>query len=312
MTELLSSCYSFSPREYWGLLETITLNRAQELQNIFSDFHLSSHACLAVVGSDGKRERHPQSKTEVVIWQSQPDHQPPDLPKWYEQSFDRPYSDSFDSGKKGCEVKTLSEPVPLSYAFGDEDLVYPDRVLNAHPILGNQDIYYAGRRRVLAEMTDDTETGKRIREHLKQQRATYKQALTSYVYRNQPVFSLDPPAQFYNGEGGVFGFKIPVLRLVQRCLDTVTVKAIRTGLLDIGTASVQLPTPTIERLDYFMKLGVLPEDGEVSLAYLWFLKQYHCAQELYQQAGRKVELEFDLETYNNHIRSLLSFMKKRG
>src|SRR5437868_15522377 len=58
-----------SPQEYVGLVDAINRNTITDLQCDLADFPANySSMCFTVTGSDGKLERHLQSRTELVIF----------------------------------------------------------------------------------------------------------------------------------------------------------------------------------------------------------------------------------------------------
>ena len=76
-----NSCYNLRGFEYGGLLETIGVNWRNELKErltdaLFDDELLrGKQYCFITPGSDGKKERHPQSKTELILLLRQKDPQ---------------------------------------------------------------------------------------------------------------------------------------------------------------------------------------------------------------------------------------------
>src|SRR6266516_6458312 len=58
-----------SPQEYVGLMDAINRNTIADLKGDLVDFPANyASLCFTVTGSDGKLERHPQSRTELVIF----------------------------------------------------------------------------------------------------------------------------------------------------------------------------------------------------------------------------------------------------
>lgn len=57
--------YDLNPEEYGGLLEALSYNRRISLKNQLEiiEKEWGDKVALIFTGSDGKRERHPQSKT---------------------------------------------------------------------------------------------------------------------------------------------------------------------------------------------------------------------------------------------------------
>lgn len=63
--------YKLSLSEYDGLVRVCCLNWRNELIKLLigegAASYLGKNDAVIVVGSDGKQERHPQSKTEIVV-----------------------------------------------------------------------------------------------------------------------------------------------------------------------------------------------------------------------------------------------------
>jgi len=298
--------------EYHGLVKTIAENRRQELQVLFNPLiekFGSKGWSLILVGSDGKQERHPQSKTEIVL-----------LCK--------------DSRSKGIMTKVITDlisqstdPVefteikvledkksPLSFYNGQPNQCFPDRVLNASFLLGDDDIFIQSRKQVLSEMSEESELGRKIREELKKQLTSYKKALSSGQYRGQFIF--DENNQYYfetdDWKKARMGFKMGPLRAVQRKLDILTLNAIKQGNLTIDDVAKNCPSNTCERIDFLTKKGILDENqvGIIIEAYLWFLREYHRAQELFKDSSRQevISCSFNQEEFKRYRQVLLDFL----
>lgn len=300
-----------TPIEYGGLILSTNENRREELKVIFADFPLHSQACLVLTGSDGKQERQTRSKTEISLWQyPNATHTDHDLIDWYNDYFGLAYPDAFDSqrGEK-IDLKTIGGNQVLSFAFQDSSLVYPDRMLNASYLTGNEDVYVSGRKAILEELGKNDEVSKRIRRKMVEQLKNYNRA-GDKGYNGSPTFTLDPPIQFYDWENRITGFKMPVLRLVQRFLDLKTLDAVKSGRLDPNVAAGEIPTFTIKRMGYLGCRGLAPLHSEAKASYLWFLQQYNFAQEKHCIDGNLVRLPFNIEEYRKHISILSKYVKR--
>src|SRR3989344_6835857 len=64
-----------SPTEYVGMIQSSNHDTQQDLRGVLKKLPLEKDQCLVVAGSDGKGERHSQSKTEFVVIQED-DHFP--------------------------------------------------------------------------------------------------------------------------------------------------------------------------------------------------------------------------------------------
>ena len=299
--------------EYHGLVKTIAENRRQELQVLFNPLiekFGSKGWSLILVGSDGKQERHPQSKTEVVLLFKKKDHKADEMVREL-----KTLTSQSPDPIEFTEIKVLEdEQSPLSFYNGQPNQCFPDRVLNASFLLGEDDIFIQSRRQVLSEMSEESELGKKVRKELKEQLTSYKNALISGQYRGQIIF--DENNQYYfetdDWKRARMGFKMGPLRAVQRKLDILTLNAIKQGNLTIDDVAENCPSNTCERIDFLAKKGILDENQvEIIIeAYLWFLREYHRAQELFKDSSRQevISCSFYQEEFKQYRQVLLDFL----
>lgn len=275
-------CYSLEESEYWGLLQTIQKNWRSDLEGKYlmlakdnKKLLRGKSYCLILPGSDGKGERHPQSKTEMILLLGR------ENPK-LEREIIQKVRDINNEGFLGLmETKVVGgDEEMLSFFRRSRLSVYPDRVLNSCFLAGDNQLYFQARRQVLEEMTN-----KRIKEEMKEQLRQYKKAIETGEYRGLKVFSEERREQYYfessNPKETRFGFKISFLRAVQRKLDLQTAQLAESKKEELDALAQNLPTSTVERIGYFSRRGFLDPNFAPKLqrAYLWFLKNYHCAQE---------------------------------
>lgn len=296
--------YSLHPFEYLGLVETVNANMLGTHRNVLANFTTAADQTIITVGSDGKLERHAQSKTEFAILQVGPDpYRTADAIARHLQ--DRLYDTHYEVGPNGTiDVKDLADDeTPLSWAFGLSRLIYPDRVLNATWVMGNRHTFEEARRKVLEEMGQES----RIRRTLATQLKSYKRAMREGIFHHTPAFSLSDHVQFYSELPPITaGFKSSFLRAVQRKLDLTTGRLIRDGKLTAHDAARTLPATTTGRLQFLADQGFLApaQSEEVQEAYGWFLREYHHAQEVYKSKRTLVAVPFavsEFETYAQHI-----------
>lgn len=304
-----------SPEEYAGDVEAINQNRRLNLAEAFARAPINPRTdAVILTGSDGKSERHTQSKTEMTILTTTRDgDQGASLATWYRPRFRHNFSERFDvSPTTGLpEVKVVDpddQPVPLSYAYNDRELIYPDRILNTQFLLGNPEVLQRAKEQVLREATDDSEVGRRIREEIGAQLRIAMKGLNEGVYRRKNLFTLDPPQQYYDEDRGNYsvGFKMAGLRPVQRMTDLLTFRAIRGGKLSITDAS-HFPTNTVSRLETLSERGLTPDTTAIIPAYQWFLQQYHVAQDRYKSTREEVRIPFEKEVFVDHRSAIHQF-----
>ena len=293
--------YQFSPydlpvEEYWGLVQIVNQHTIEQYRDFLATHTTDLNQAIVLVGSDGKRERHSQSRTEFVILTEKQD-----LSRTSQVLTNKLLSKEFpihyELGPDGfIEVKCLADEMPLSYAYADPNRVYPDRTLNITRVAGNSDITHKARRIALEEMSLNSQISGRIQERMKEQLRQYRQTMKTGSYRNVPVFSVEHAVQYYDEHAPLrFGFKMGFLRAVQRKLDLITANMVREGSSSIDALAQVFPVTTVDRIGFFARYGIIPHNLEDPLceAYLWFLREYHRAQESYKRNQRAVETPFD-------------------
>lgn len=295
----------------------------QQLKEDFEGAPIGPNQCLIVVGSDGKKERHKQSKTDLVLLERQGEGSVDiaDFLQWYEgthpqQAFSQIFDLHPDHIPQVTKLGDLSTPASYAYPhlFRNPARIYPDRVLNSQLICGNEEVYFEGREQVLHEMSNDGKMSRKIRVEMANQLKQYRRAIETQSFRGIQIFSDEPPIQFYDEDPDRYatGFKTAFLRSTQRYLDIVTTMAIRKGFLTVEDAARDLPTTTVERIKYLRGIGALPSSDltkQVQTAYLWFLQQYHYAQELYKSSRELVHPPFDLALFEKFRDIILEFTK---
>ena len=177
-----SFCYRLSEDEYWGLLETVTANWQEKIREDLSflpclEVLRKNGFCFTLPGSDGKGERHPQSKTELVLLLKQRN---PPLVERVRQEI----GEIEREGLGALEVKVVGkEESPLSFYNGYSQRVYPDRVLNSRFLMGDYGLYFEARCQVLGEMKE-----RRVKRKMKDQLRQYRKAIEGGVYRGLVIF----------------------------------------------------------------------------------------------------------------------------
>jgi len=313
------SCYQqLSLIEYYGLVKNIAENRRQELQILFNLLIKKfgdKDWSLILVGSDGKQERHPQSKTEVVLVykDKQTKDQNADKMAQVIKTLTYQATDPIEFS----EIKVLADKNgenPLSFYNNQPHQCYPDRILNADFLLGDDAVFIQAKRKTLLEAVEEGKLGKTIREELKKQLKVYKKTLTSGQYRHQIVF--DENNQYYfetdDWRNVRTGFKMGPIRAVQRRLDLLTLNAVRCGKLIINELVADCPSNTCERIEFLVKRGVIDQKQEKIIveAYLWFLREYHRIQELFKNSNRQslISCQFDEKEFERHRKALIDFI----
>ncbi len=310
-----SFCYwfSLSEPEYDGLLKTMTENQRDSFRQEWETLTSSNEQlwqrkphCLILPGSDGKGERHPQSKTEIILLLGESNLS---LEEEIGKKAEAIGRENSISGSVETKIVGRKE-APLSFFEHSPSHVYPDRVLNSYLLAGDRQLYLRARRQVLEEMTN-----KRIKEEMKEQLRQYKKAIGTGEYRGLKVFSEERREQYYfesnNPKETRFGFKISFLRAVQRKLDLETVRWLESGKEGVDFLAQNLPTSTVERIAYFAQRGLFDKNFALNLqgSYLWFLKNYHFAQESFSKdKGRVAVVSFDRERFAAEKEVIINFL----
>lgn len=306
-----------NPFEYQGLLMTINSNYQEELRRSLSPLLKRKliGICLILPGSDGKQERHCQSKTEIVILAAEGDSALKIRDILVKLLKERSFSFEGDIYTGLPEIKLLldNQDNYLSYAYGDLNLVYPDRVIHSTLFLGDKILHQRAKLKALEELKDQ-----KIKKKLIEQLRSYRRAIETGFYRHQQIFNGEKGVQYYeeNDEFKLLrlGFKSAFLRAVQRKLDLLT----RKGLIfnreleeKIKNRYLSGLSNTLERIEFLSALGLIPQEMAIPLieAYYWFLQRYHEAQDQYKKTRQLVELPFDLEIFNKHQKTILDFLK---
>jgi len=305
-----------SPQEYVGLMDAVNRNNITDLKCDLADFPANySSMCFTVTGSDGKLERHPQSRTELVIFCAHTYSPSQLLHKfldWYEKTHSKPtgqlYMVDFNRGMP--EIKNIGGSIPLSYAWGRATAVYPDRTLTATLVIGNQELLNKAKRQVLTEAIAEDKQGKLIREKMRDQLGEYRRNLERGVFHKHETFSLEPPLQLYdeNPHSYTVGFKTSGLRAVQRELDLLTLLAIQNDSLSLS-AAIQFPTGTLGRIDELKKRDIIPKQLPIDDSYSWFLQKYHPVQEEHRIKRTGVAVPFPKEQFLHHRQVVLKFLE---
>lgn len=313
-----------STGDYESYLYHRNQEHLKEVQELLSPFPIGQDACITVVGSDGKLERHAQSRTEIsILTRSVPDRDiAHELVDYCNEIFEpegTSFAQLFDTGPDSQpEVKVLEDDTPLSFAFAGihtrPHRVYPDRVLNACFVTGDIDTYTTSRKMVLDEIGGRTALGHKLRERIKDQVKESKSAIHSGNYKKEQCFHLEGHLgfEFYNENpaGYTTGFKGPFLRGTQRTLDLITARVLLEGNADAEELAHTLPTTTTARMRFLREHALADIQPEVETSFLWFLQKYHFAQERYKSGDRDqpIGIAFDSSVFHAHQQNILSFV----
>jgi hypothetical protein len=121
--------------------------------------------------------------------------------------------------------------------------------------------------------------------------------------------------QYYDEsqEGYALGFKTSFLRLMQRTLDLLVNDGIKKYEIDIRQMR-EMPTSTVDRIRYLQKIGWIKSGNKGVVAaqesYLWFLREYHKAQEAYKNRGTGVNVPYNSSEFDKHRLDMFEFVSE--
>ena len=294
---------NLNTQEYLGLLLCLNQTYLNKIQKKLSSLSLSTDLttdfAILAVGSDGKKERHPRSRTELIIVG---DNLTENVLETTQLLDDNSEFLSLENQRiGGTEVKIFNNS--LSYYKNQTNNVYPDRILNTVFVAGNPEVHKKARIEILKEMSSASHQATIIREKMKKQLLEYLKAAKTGIYRKQPVFSITETQQYYLESSNYLttGFKIPFLRTVQRLADLLTVKLIDDGKMSIEQAAVLLPTVTVNRLELLSNFDYIQNPTELVNAYTWFLQKYHHIQENNRHQPNQIStLRYNPDEFTKH------------
>lgn len=259
-------------------------------------------------GSDGRLEKGPQSKIEVVVYED--DSGVKDL-----SAVEGVINEKFGNIFGVPEIKRIGHG-SISGFGGNPGNCYPTRVLDSKFLYGNP----AFLRDAFKQLTCEFEitTGKRLLDNFseKVRRAKKVSRGGKDIFKGQEVinFDLDSGVAFYDCENTnlVFrgSFKYGPLRAVQYGLTYELMKKIRNGEINHDFLD-HMPQNICERLFF------LETEGKTQLAheelenladnYKYFLWAYHCSQEAWR-TERKNEVPFDPQLVKPKLDSILAVL----
>jgi hypothetical protein len=298
-------CYQFNPVKYGDYLTALNDRYLDENKRIFepfTDFLNYYKACAIVIGSDGKGERHTQSKTEIVFIQDDQTDKYLD-PRHLVEEFEKItgmifFSNFFTNSNKLPRIKKIGRDV-LSWVDQNSNLVYPDRLFNSKLICGDNSIFQKIRENIAIEMGLIPGLSGKIRREIRNQRNRHFETCQSGISRMETCF--DQEYQYYD-EGktiGKYGFKHGFIRLIQRNLDLRTQASLRDKIISINKIS-NLPVNTVERIMFFSK-----DQKSLCEAYLWFLQKYHQVQEEYKERKSLAVMSYDKYSFKENSEIIL-------
>jgi hypothetical protein len=260
---------------------------------------------LATTGSDGRLEKGPQSKIEIVVI-GNGDYRDTsrEATDFIQTQLDRSLF------HPDLEFKTLGELYITGYN-GNLERAYPSRVSDSRFLYGNEPLLYDARKQLHSEIVLET-VGRRILERMTSEMKRAKKVCEGGkgTFKKQEIchFDLDRGVAHYDCEHtnsiNRGSFKYGPLRLVQSGLTVDMIKRLRNNQVDLDLLE-NMPTNIVDRLNFLETEGITglsqEELADLTNSYKFFLHQYHLAQENWR-VHKKSETSFD----KNSIRGRLT------
>lgn len=298
---------------YHNQLEQYGLSFQRQItQALCSEFpgqEVDASYSISTTGSDGRLEKGPQSKIELVIFGYKEKQKDP------ETALAKVRGWLGDSLFPEIEFKNVGR-LFLSGYMGDINRPYPTRVLDSRFLYGNYRQNHAALMQIATELNLDA--GRTIidkfKDYLRRAKKITREGKGRFKGREVTHFDLNDGVAFYDNESvGIArsSFKQGPLRLVQFGLTSEIMRKIRNKDFDLDLLD-HMPQNTVDRILFFETEGKakLPHQKIESLVdnYMFFLWQYHLAQENWR-IDRKKETGFDKIEVKERLKDLTSLVE---
>ncbi len=283
---------------------------------------LEEQICISAVGSDGRLEKGLDSKLEVQIIHKE-------LNPAVVMEIDMMLREIEVGGQpllseSESEIKLIGTD-SIAYAFSNRCIPSPARLMDSLVLFGNPAIQVEAKAALVQEL--DGKEGKRLLKKLRERKKTFKGVMErgSQNWKGMPIthYDLERGTSYFNdcsdGNGDcvqVRGFKHGPLRYVQGVIEQNMATFVR-SMLARGDASgatmvlAEMPTPTVEKLEYLKDIGVAtisPEGiSEAADCYLRFLQLYHMAE--WMAVKGRTEMKFDSAEAKSRIETLVRVLE---
>lgn len=307
------------PRErgyasYFDQLRQYNLRLQDRLVRTLPDEHPSEYAdrfFIATTGSDGRLEKGPQSKVELIVYSPLEIRQ--EVKDVVDEIIDDDSLRTFDpivEYKKLCTGK-------LSLYKEDPNRVFPNRVLDSRFLYGNDLLLPLALRGIADEFT--AEHMNRILKNAKDQeryarkiaregKANFQGNDIVHVDLHEGIAHYDDENHFGPKRGS---FKYGPLRLIQTSMTRGIARRISTRDFDLDHLD-DYPTNTVDRL-HFLETEDLTglthsEIADLADNYKWFLWVYHQGQENWR-LDKQTETRFDKEDGKHRLEDTLKIIE---
>lgn len=298
---------------YHDSLRAFNLSLQERVAKMLAEtFRYNGEVAFTTTGSDGRREKGPQSRVELLVIKSGDRMVGRAVRRVRDIITDATLRDVFGY----FEVKDLEQD-NLSYFENDPQRVYPSRVIDASFLSGDFKILESARHKIFEEVTGIE--GNRIRNYVSTGRRQSKNtALTGKnTFRGRTVVHYDLESgiayfgQKFEGTAASGSFKYGPLRFVQYAFIENLVRHLQEKknpkLLH------RLPTNTVERFLFLESEELLnlsrQEVSDVVDSYKYFLWLFHLSQFNFRDIG-SAKTEFDKAEAKERIDSLISILNR--
>lgn len=272
--------------------------------------HIGAYSGLLgffTTGSDGRLEKGPQSKLEIMVLKEKC----PSISEIIEKVKHFVEGQAQDEIFGSLEIKDLQNEV-LSYYGNNPQAVFPTRIFDMRYLSGDRATIDKAYNRLFHELTG--ENGRRIMKHVWELKRNARKIMVSGTqsFRGDTLtnYDLDEGVAYFGPVSGANNvikgsFKYGPLRFVQFTFAADMIRYIRSK--NDSTLIGSLPTNIVEK---FLRLEAesLTALSQGSVAdvvdsYKYFLWLYHKSQFKFRENGSR-ELEFDKNEVNERIEAL--------
>jgi len=256
--------------------------------------------CIATAGSDGRKERGFISPLDIIVYHGGLGDGDKDVLRRALCDLKDESGQSLVDGRY-LEFRDIGQG-SMDYAYQKEGEVFPSRVFDSNPVIGDERILREAKLRLIEELCGDQ--GKSMHQRLGDRKRAARKLMMSgeQTWRGARVkhFDLEEGKAYYTDQE-IDGQKVSAratkhgpLRYIQISIEQAVVGLVRALARREGTqraleAVAGMPTPTIEKLDHLGRMGHIRLDDKqiesISESYGFFLETYH-ASELAALSGR--------------------------
>ncbi|HLG24442.1 MAG TPA: hypothetical protein VI564_05940 [Candidatus Nanoarchaeia archaeon] len=301
-----------SYRYYYGSLHIFNESLQKTMSKFlgFMKYGFQEHYALTATGSDGRFEKGPQSKIEILMLKKEGSEFDEEIREFEDKLKHPPFAYFFDS----LEVKNLDSHT-LSYFRNDPKRVHPTRMFDMRFLGGNRALMEEAYNVLFREITE--EEGARIRHYVRDSKDIAKKVMKrgkqSFGGETFTHYDLESGIAYYGpreNERGMFtSFKNGPLRYIQYEFADELIKYLR-STQDEG-ALHNLPKGTIERF-LMLEPGVTTklspsEISDIVDNYAYFLHLLHMSEFKYRNGNGMTS--FYVPEVKERINALESIMR---